>query len=384
MVKMEETLGEALPYWDWTEPGSVSGYGIWDDIQFPIQEGAEAVPDCTRRQCRDHLARRQCSRGSSRFTRRSGNVQNFFDFAELKEGVRETFKTTTFQAFSTQIAIPHNRFHTSMGCDMERIETAAYDAIFYLHHSYVDYQFAYWQALQQLRGLTIPFQSDQNNPLAPFNNPRYNNEQKTFGNNIGRETYNYEETLGYQYDDLMFDGMTPQQFLDGYPVGRTAASCPSNCTGCCDNAVYIGIILPKLDATGHHILQLCSNSTGSTVCVSAGQMSTFGDGLAQGDYSVPVNSSSHSVLEKIVTTVALDQCWPCEGLTALQTSNYNDYDFVNVLVLPVVIQRDPTTSTPGSPVAPGCSGTVTWTGQDIADYGNLLCSIDGDLGNDCA
>ena len=39
MVHMEEELGEALPYWDWTEDGRVPS--LWEDIQTPIQQGAD-------------------------------------------------------------------------------------------------------------------------------------------------------------------------------------------------------------------------------------------------------------------------------------------------------------------------------------------------------
>ena len=39
MVNMEEELGEALPYWDWTEDGRVPS--LWEDIQTPIQQGED-------------------------------------------------------------------------------------------------------------------------------------------------------------------------------------------------------------------------------------------------------------------------------------------------------------------------------------------------------
>ena len=38
MVHMEEELGHALPYWDWTEEGKVPP--LWESIKAPIQKGA--------------------------------------------------------------------------------------------------------------------------------------------------------------------------------------------------------------------------------------------------------------------------------------------------------------------------------------------------------
>ena len=36
MAKMEDELGEALPYWDWTEDGEIPD--LWEDIRAPIKE----------------------------------------------------------------------------------------------------------------------------------------------------------------------------------------------------------------------------------------------------------------------------------------------------------------------------------------------------------
>ena len=41
-----------------------------------------------------------------------------------------------------------------VGCDMRPIEKAAYDPVFYLLNTFIDYLWAYWQELQQLRGKT--------------------------------------------------------------------------------------------------------------------------------------------------------------------------------------------------------------------------------------
>ena len=39
----------------------------------------------------------------------------------------------------------HNIIHRGLQCTMGPVGTAAYDPIFWLHHSYVDKVFAHWQ-----------------------------------------------------------------------------------------------------------------------------------------------------------------------------------------------------------------------------------------------
>ena len=53
--------------------------------------------------------------------------------------------------FSERINVPHNAVHGAVGCDMGIASYAAYDPIFWLHHSYVDHLFAFWQELQKER-----------------------------------------------------------------------------------------------------------------------------------------------------------------------------------------------------------------------------------------
>ena len=37
-------------------------------------------------------------------------------------------------------------------------------------------------------------------------------------NSRGQDTFNYKENYCYEYDQLLFDGMTPQEFLDCQPM----------------------------------------------------------------------------------------------------------------------------------------------------------------------
>ena len=158
MVQMEEELGEALPYWDWTEDGEIPD--LWEGIRAPIKEGVSS----------------QCG---GQFVVRNDSIQ--INETTLKNQVRDAMDRPNFTAFENDLASPHNNLHDFVRCDMGSLETAAYDTLFYLHHSYIDYQWAFWQELQRLKGKwdpTIEFEGfDQ--PLPPFDSSCFNDNAKT-------------------------------------------------------------------------------------------------------------------------------------------------------------------------------------------------------------
>ena len=237
MVHMEEELGDALPYWDWTEEGEVPS--LWESIKAPIQ----------------HPAVGQCS--SDGFTSRDPRPQ--VNTEELKARVEVALMEETFEDFWEELIIPHNQLHSGMGCDMRAINTAAYDPVFYLHHTYIDYVFAFWQELQRLRGHNkVPAIQDLADALPPFNNRRYNNKSITFQNNRGRDTFEYTAKYCYKYQDLKFDGLTPAQFL------KLHSTVPMH--------IFIGIVVPKVMPNGYITFDLCLAGR----CVQAGKVASFG------------------------------------------------------------------------------------------------------------
>ena len=176
MVQMEEELGEALPYWDWTEDAELPRF--WSEIEAPIKEGLEAWVEVNV----------ECDRPPSRFVRRLPNVK--IDTEVLKKRSREAFLETNYYRFYIAINTPHNSIHKRIGCEMDNTATAAYDPMFFLHHSYVDFQWAFWQELQRLRGRSVmPLETDMygpydiqelGKPLRPFNVREYNHQDRTF------------------------------------------------------------------------------------------------------------------------------------------------------------------------------------------------------------
>eukprot|EP00092_Neocalanus_flemingeri_P017752 GFUD01019208.1.p1 GENE.GFUD01019208.1~~GFUD01019208.1.p1 ORF type:complete len:705 (+),score=131.50 GFUD01019208.1:272-2116(+) len=257
MVQMEEVLGEALPYWDWTEDGSVPH--LWESIAAPIKQG-------------NLLSSPRCPRKDLNTVMRSSNIT--IDANDLKKKTKTAFMATTFDIFHKQISRPNNDIHVGMGCEMSDRRTAAYDPIFYLHHAYVDKQLAFWQELQKLRGLSLKMENhpDLLKSLPPFDDLRFNNLPKTHTFNRGNETFDYEDNYCYEYDDLEFDGQTPKEFEAANPNQNQTKTPPSPNTTTGQLYVNVGVILPKMAPSGFHQFDLCLAGS----CMYAGQMATFG------------------------------------------------------------------------------------------------------------
>ena len=315
MAQMEEELGEPLPYWDWTEDPEIPD--LWEGIRAPVKEGITQ-----RRWCGANQGGRWC--GPSPFVRRAQNIR--IDNENLKNLTKDAFEQNKTEDFSDHIAQPHTSLHVTVGSDMIITAVSAYDPIFYLHHAYVDYQWAFWQELQKLRGINEPTPRlfHQENP--PFNraeerNGFKNNNQRTLENNRGRDTLEYKKNFCYEYDKLIFDGKTPSQFIRAHlnpskidqsgQVFRSSSldghqSLPpkGKCDKVCDKAdgktfceevcavgkrgsfvkVFVGVVMPRDAPSGVSAFDLCQGGK----CVEGGEVSTFGSTLE------PVNNTKQS------------------------------------------------------------------------------------------
>ena len=266
MAQMEDELGEALPYWDWTEDREIPD--LWEEIRAPIKEGESS----------------ECEGGQ--FVTRFHNVQ--LNTTQLKRQVQDALDHDDFIEFEDALGKgPHGTVHVGVDCDMFNIATAGYDTVFYLHHSYVDYLWAFWQELRRLRGHSLPPRFEGvDEPLPPFNNRRFNENDKTFQNSRAQDTMDYQNKLCYEYDQLLFDNLTPAQFLEAHqrhPLvitesssevlpekGRCGPVCrdiegKEHCEEICSSVereggfarVSVGVVLPRDAPTGINTIELC-------------------------------------------------------------------------------------------------------------------------------
>ena len=126
---------------------------------------------------------------------------------------------------------------------MQDLLTAAYDPVFWLHHSYVDRQLAFWQEVNKLRKNEIGSFDDMDKPLDPFNRSEYNQVQMTFDNSRPKDGLDYKNKFCYEYDTLLFDNMTPEEFLEKENAKLGAKSCVGSEEQCvaimADNMMHI-------------------------------------------------------------------------------------------------------------------------------------------------
>jgi len=228
---------------------------------------------------------------------------------DLATMVETAFEETSYRGFSRQINIPHSYVHVRVGCDMAFLDNAAYDPIFYLHHSYVDYQFAFWQELQRLRGIRQfnPDDGDLDDDLEPYNR-NTNTNQATRRYCKGRDTFEYERNLCYNYDRLLYRGMTPQQFL-GLETRKNSR-----------DRIFAGITCKNNPHTLKIFFDVCRNSQ----CFPGGELDRFG--------SAPETPHTYEEEDYFpykceITKVVEDLGWsPSDKTIRLRVSKYTDGD----------------------------------------------------------
>ena len=200
LFSADDDISQFIPYWDWTAttglPTLATEYEQWKNGPVKFEN-------------------RQTTRGNQPFDERFR--QRLFD------GVKTAYCQRNYKDFQNQIQGPHGSVHVRIGGDMRNTDYASYDPIFYMHHNNVDRQYAYYQALQKARGLSVIYASDENPPMPPFsgskqqpqnpNNVNIPNPIKlTMDHSTPNAGLDYEGTFAYQYDWLTFDGITPENF----------------------------------------------------------------------------------------------------------------------------------------------------------------------------
>jgi len=206
----DESISDFIPYWDWTENSSVPKLalsGQWE--KGPMKFGS------------------QFGIGNSSFSVRGHNYQEIFNNQSFTKHLRKltetSFCSTCFEEFQFLIQFPHNIVHNSFGdnSNMQSTAISSYDPIFYLHHNYIDRQYAYYQYLQKSRQRNVthpknpqmpPYSGITNSPFALGKPEVPNPFEITKINSRPNEGLDYENVFKYKYDNLLFQNAEPQDF----------------------------------------------------------------------------------------------------------------------------------------------------------------------------
>ena len=129
------------------------------------------------------------------------------------------FEQTDFCEFEVHYEVLHNTIHSWLGGrdphSMSSLDFAAYDPVFFLHHSNLDRLWAIWQELQRYRKLSfndancaLPL---MNQPMRPVSNSTANQDRLTFTYSRPNDVFDYQNVLHYKYDTLTFHGLSIMQ-----------------------------------------------------------------------------------------------------------------------------------------------------------------------------
>lgn len=131
----------SLPWWDWTSSLSHSN-GIPEPYVETTSSGSgnplAAGPI-------NRLARTQFSAGGGRAPSRTSRRPGRGDDLPSMADVRRALELSDFLDFSTQLENIHNGVHVWVGGTMSEIPLAAYDPIFFAHHTMIDRIWRLWQ-----------------------------------------------------------------------------------------------------------------------------------------------------------------------------------------------------------------------------------------------
>jgi hypothetical protein len=198
MVQLEELMEPwlagtnlGLPYWNWSGDWETLP-DLWEGINSPIKDSYAFSSRWSSSNCQG--SDKDYSQRIKEESRKKDPL--YKKISKISSSIQTTLGQQDFKQFSKSLSSNHNNIHRGLGCTMAPVQTAAYDPIFWLHHSYVDKVFADWQK--------NPFHARpilNNTYLEPFNNQEinkfYHRTHKT-----PDETLDYTENLCYCYDSI--------------------------------------------------------------------------------------------------------------------------------------------------------------------------------------
>nr|AEO51766.1 hemocyanin beta-subunit [Helix lucorum] len=191
----------SIPYWDWAEPIRSLPKLISEATYFNSRKQRfDANPFISGR-----IA------GENATTTRNPQA-TLFNNDYFYEQVLFAFEQTHFCDFEIQLEVTHNAIHSWLGghakYSMASLDYAAFDPVFFLHHTNTDRLWAIWQELQRYRGL--PYNeadcaiNQMRKPLKPFgDSDNKDNVTRKYSRPV--DTFDYRNHFDYEYDNLEFN-----------------------------------------------------------------------------------------------------------------------------------------------------------------------------------
>lgn len=148
-----------LPFWDWSSGPTTGVPAACREATYVNRDG-DTVPN--------PLYRGPISSAAGGgLTNRRPDIDTT-SFAGPAVSAELAMSSTTFDSFQNALNGPHGTVHVTVGGHMGSVPRAAFDPIFFLHHSNVDRLWWNWQRMNP--ALPLPT-NEATNPLDPFNKP---------------------------------------------------------------------------------------------------------------------------------------------------------------------------------------------------------------------
>ena len=198
----------SVPYWDWVEPFDVLPPLI-NDLTYYNPKTDKTSPN-------------PFLKGKISFEEKETNRElssELFGNRYLYDHALFALEQTDFCEFEIHFEVLHNTIHSWIGgsqkYSMSSLDYAAYDPVFFLHHSTVDRLWAIWQEIQRYRKLEYNTatcaKNYLNKAMRPFSNVTANQDRLTFVNSKPNDVFDYQNVLHYKYDTLSFSGLNIPQ-----------------------------------------------------------------------------------------------------------------------------------------------------------------------------
>jgi tyrosinase len=152
-----------IPYWDWRFPEIVpgkeidEGYDKFSELPNSYSEKIDGNGES------NYLFESEISVVHDKTSRsRNPNIHR-----PTKQLIDDILSNSNFDEFEYELEQVHDNIHGFVGGSMSRVGEAAFDPIFWAHHSMIDRIWYLWQN-SKVGGINKGFEQLINAPLAPF------------------------------------------------------------------------------------------------------------------------------------------------------------------------------------------------------------------------